>query len=681
MSTSRKLFVAIPLILLFAAILFTLPRIPQLNLDYRIGGIWKHDDLVSEMEFPIMKTEEQIEEEKARNAQAAVPYFKRSTDAEMRSLRRADFLELGDYSYIKQELLNALKEMYERGVVDDSALSYEDAGKHPQLIKIQYTGKKTAESKPVSEVLLLSEAREQLRTTLLDGRFDESLDSLLNATVLDKVVVNLEYDRYTTEKMRESLSTTISPTLGIVKAGTRIVSNGERVTAEQAQIIKSYEKEYSAKMRQQEDSNMLRWAGNSVLALVLVLLFFLSVRHFNPAVLNDNGEYLYLCLVFGIFIVLAITVPQQWPRYVCAVPFVLCALLLESFFDKRMVICVYGVILLPLMFFADYGPALFLMFLTAGVVSIITFARFNKGWRQFINALITFLVLVAVYLGLHAADIISGNVFHMLLMLLVSSFLCVAGYPLTYLFERIFNLVSLYRLSELCDTSNPLLRQLEQKAPGTFQHCLQVMNMASAVAGRIGANTQLIRAGALYHDIGKTRNPLCFVENESMMIHEGQARYHERIGPLQSAQDIIRHVTDGLDLAEKHHLPKVVQDFIASHHGDSTVSYFYTRYLNEGGSESDRALFSYPGPRPVTREQVILMLCDSIEAASRTLKDYSAASFDEFVERIVAGKVAEDQLSEAEISVKELGIVKSALKGYLAQMYHERIAYPERNKQ
>jgi putative nucleotidyltransferase with HDIG domain len=263
-------------------------------------------------------------------------------------------------------------------------------------------------------------------------------------------------------------------------------------------------------------------------------------------------------------------------------------------------------------------------------------------------------------------------------MLFLSASLCVAGYPLSSLFEKIFNLVSVYRLSELCDTSNALLHELEQKAPGTFQHSLQVMNMADAVAGAVGANVQLVRAGALYHDIGKMNNPMCFVENESMLLADGVRRYHDGLTPQQSAQDIIKHILDGDELAQKHRLPSVIRDFILSHHGTTVVSYFYDRFLKEGGSPEEIGLFRYPGRKPVTREQTILMLCDSIEAASRSLKDYTPEAFDAFVEGIVAGKMEEGQFEEAEISVKELGIVKSALKTYLAQMYHGRIAYPKK---
>ena len=258
----------------------------------------------------------------------------------------------------------------------------------------------------------------------------------------------------------------------------------------------------------------------------------------------------------------------------------------------------------------------------------------------------------------------SGEWSYVLVRLLAASLLTVAGYPLIYLFEKMFNLVSNSRLRELCDTSNSLLRQLEQKAPGTFQHSLQVMNMADAAARAIDANPLLVRAGALYHDIGKMRNPQCFVENESLLSKNEADKYHFGLTPEQSAHDIIKHTID----------------FIRTHHGTSTVSYFYNKALNSG-SEVDIEQFRYPGVKPATREQVILMLCDTIEAASRSLQTHTPESCAAFVDKIVKGKLEEGQLDASEISIKELEELKEALKTYLLQMHHERIAYPEnRNK-
>jgi putative nucleotidyltransferase with HDIG domain len=251
----------------------------------------------------------------------------------------------------------------------------------------------------------------------------------------------------------------------------------------------------------------------------------------------------------------------------------------------------------------------------------------------------------------------------------------VAGYPLIYLFEKVFKLVSNTKLSELCDTNNPLLRKLADKAPGTFQHSLQVMNLADAAARSIDANVLLVRAGALYHDIGKIANPQCFTENETSGI-----RYHAGLTPKESAQEIIKHVSDGLALAEKNGLPDIINEFILSHHGTTSTGYFLTQYLNDGGDPSDVSEFYYNGVKPSTKEQVILMICDAVEAASRSLKEYSPENISALVDRIVDGKAKEDQLSDADISLREINNLKEVIKSYLMQMYHSRVSYPKRKE-
>jgi putative nucleotidyltransferase with HDIG domain len=246
---------------------------------------------------------------------------------------------------------------------------------------------------------------------------------------------------------------------------------------------------------------------------------------------------------------------------------------------------------------------------------------------------------------------------------------------LIYLFEKIFKLVSNTKLTELCDTNNKLLRTLADKAPGTFQHCLQVMNLADAAARSIDANVLLVRAGALYHDIGKIANPQCFTENETSGI-----RYHAGLTPKESAQEIIKHVSDGLAMAEKNGLPGIIKEFIVSHHGTTSTGYFLTQYLNDGGDPGDVAEFYYDGVKPSTKEQVILMICDAVEAASRSLKDYSPQSISSLVDRIVDGKAKEDQLSDADISLREISRLKEVIKAYLSQMYHSRVSYPKRKE-
>ena len=260
-----------------------------------------------------------------------------------------------------------------------------------------------------------------------------------------------------------------------------------------------------------------------------------------------------------------------------------------------------------------------------------------------------------------------------LLYLGLGSLFSVAGYPLIYLFERIFNLVSNSRLIELSDTNNKLLRDLAHKAPGTFQHSLQVMNMADAAARSIDANVLLVRAGALYHDIGKTGNPQCFIENETLGAH-----YHSGLSPRESAKEIIRHVSEGMALADKYKLPDVIKDFILTHHGTTCTAYFYNKYLNDGGDPADVEDFFYKGKKPTTKEQIVIMLCDTLEAASRSLKDYSPESLAKLVDRIVDSKMNDGQFEDADISLKEINVVSRVLKEYLQQVYHARVAYPKR---
>ena len=318
-----------------------------------------------------------------------------------------------------------------------------------------------------------------------------------------------------------------------------------------------------------------------------------------------------------------------------------------------------------------------MMFLFAGFVAIYAFRFFYKGWKQFITGLIIFLALVVTYFGFRFIDTIGGNVALTLTFLFIGSILTVLGYQLVFLFENVFDLVSNSRLAELGDTSNKLLRELESKAPGTFQHSLQVMSMADAAARSIGANVLLVRAGALYHDIGKMNNPQCFIENEALLPSEDKNGYHTSLDARQSAKDIIAHVKDGMELADRYKLPQVIKDFILTHHGTTRTGYFFNKYINEGGDPADAADFYYPGVKPFTKEQVILMLCDSIEAASRTIKASSPEAYSEFVEKMVDDKMKAGQFDESSISIRELNTVKESLKSYLAQLYHERVVYPK----
>ena len=667
--------VLIPLVVLFLVLTLIFPRTAKFSYDYRKGSPWSHETLLAQFDFPILKTDEQIREEKSRSKSVVIPYYRYRQDIVDNCRKAAEGIDMGGYSYLRPLIVASMDGIYSNGVVPDEGVKL-DGHSDPSGAVLYIQKDKRAGKKPVSEVFKESEAKNRLLSDIAAKYPRINADSVLrSAGIYDFIVPNLEYDPKTTELVRSESSNQVSTTQGFVSAGQLIVSEGEIVTAEIAQMLDSYKVEYENSMGY-GGPRILFWLGNAFIAFALVLLFFLMIYFLNRRLFMDHRKFWYLIFIFIIASVLALIINKFAPRCLYMVPFTLTALYLEAFFKNKVIFPICCVSFLPLLVFAENGVVLFVMFLLASIVAVFTFRFFNQGWQQFIMSGIVFVSILVTYFGFRMIDMVNDDPYMAVLYMFIGSMLIVAGYPLIYLFERMFNLVSSSRLRELCDTNNKLLRELEHKAPGTFQQSLQVMNMCDAAARAIDANVLLVRAGALYHDIGKMKNPLCFIENESMSpkgVH-----YHEHLSPKESARAIIKHVSDGLELAAENRLPDVIQDFILTHHGTSNTSYFYNKYLNEGGDPNDVSDFFYKGRKPQTKEQIILMICDTLEAASRTLKDNSAATFSVFVENIVASKMKIGQFDQADISIKDLNTVKETLKAYLSQIYHERVVYPQR---
>lgn len=667
--------VLIPLVVLFLVLTLIFPRTAKFSYDYRKGSPWSHETLLAQFDFPILKTDEQIREEKSRSKSVVIPYYRYRQDIVDNCRKAAEGIDMGGYSYLRPLIVASMDGIYSNGVVPDEGGRL-DGHSDPSGAVLYIQKDKRAGKKPVSEVFKESEAKNRLLSDIAAKYPRINADSVLrSAGIYDFIVPNLEYDPKTTELVRSESSNQVSTTQGFVSAGQLIVSEGEIVTAEIAQMLDSYKVEYENSMGY-GGPRILFWLGNAFIAFALVLLFFLMIYFLNRRLFMDHRKFWYLIFIFIIASVLALIINKFAPRCLYMVPFTLTALYLEAFFKNKVIFPICCVSFLPLLVFAENGVVLFVMFLLASIVAVFTFRFFNQGWQQFIMSGIVFVSILVTYFGFRMIDMVNDDPYMAVLYMFIGSMLIVAGYPLIYLFERMFNLVSSSRLRELCDTNNKLLRELEHKAPGTFQHSLQVMNMCDAAARAIDANVLLVRAGALYHDIGKMKNPLCFIENESMS--PGGVHYHEHLSPKESARAIIKHVSDGLELAAENRLPDVIQDFILTHHGTSNTSYFYNKYLNEGGDPNDVSDFFYKGRKPQTKEQIILMICDTLEAASRTLKDNSAATFSVFVENIVASKMKIGQFDQADISIKDLNTVKETLKAYLSQIYHERVVYPQR---
>lgn len=667
----RKFKVYLPLILLFVLLVFLMPRNSRFNYDYKKGAPWQYETLIAQFDFPVLKTEEQYQRELESIGSRVVPYYRLDRRVEAKAQNMLSSMDFGDYTSSKPDISEALASIYAKGIISHSA----DAGQYESVGQIYVQVDRRAVKVPLSEVYTLEEAYALFRAEVDSACVGCNVDSLYARLALnDLILPDLVFDQQTTDLIHEESFDHVSRTQGIVRSGLVIVSEGEIVTAEIAQLLESYKAEYDNTIGY-SGPRIYQWIGNILLAFFLVLVLFLAIYYCNFRIFEQYNKYLYLLMVFTLSAVGSSLVANTDPDLFYLMPFMLIVFYQLAFFSRRMVFSVYFISLMPMLIFAPNGMELFVIYLVAGTIGILIFERFNKGWLQFVTALIVFVIMVLVWIAFRLVEDTSFTDYHTILDMALGALLSVAGYPLVYLFEKIFKLVSISKLVELSDTSNPLLRQLADKAPGTFQHSLQVMNLADAAARSIDADVPLIRAAALYHDVGKITNPQCFTENETPGV-----KYHAGLTPKESAQEIIRHVADGVQLADKHGLPDVLVEFIRTHHGTTPAAYFLNQYLNSGGDPEDVSDFYYNGVKPTSKEHVVLMLCDAVEAASRSLNEYSPENISALVERIVSGKIEDGQLTDADISLREIATVKESMKAYLQQMYHSRVSYPRRRR-
>lgn len=664
----RKFKVYAPLLAVFLVLTIIVPKTPKFAYDYKKGSPWMYETLVAQFDFPILKTDLQIQQDVDRAWDMVIPYYRYSQAESMQFERNLGELSLGKFDSLKTSIATFAASLYERGII---LLDSDQENSNSDVIYIQRD--RRAQKIPMSEVYTVDSALESLRASVEAYLPGVDVDSLFSASKLASLIVpNLIFDKQSTSQVHSNTIEYISTTQGVVRAGQTVVNKGEIVTDEIEQVLDSYKSEYNNSIGY--DGGAYQWISAILISLALVVVLFLAIYYCNRNIFEQYNKYLYLLIVFTLSSLAAAAIGRNSTAFYYMVPFTLVSLYLLAFFKQRVVFTVYVISLLPVLLFAPNGIEIFVIYLVAGVVGMLVFEYFNRGWLQFVTALIVFVVMALMWIAFRLGEGLDTlSEYPIVLHMAVGAFLSVAGYPLIYLFEKIFKLVSKSKLIDLCDTSNKLLRELADKAPGTFQHSLQVMNLADAAARSIDADVPLIRAGALYHDIGKMVNPACFTENAAPGVN-----YHEGLSYKESAHDIISHVSNGMELADKYGIPSVIKDFILTHHGTSCTGYFYNKYLNEGGSPDDVADFFYNGRKPVTKEQVILMLCDSVEAASRSLKDYSEESISALVERIYEGKNNDGQFSEAEISLSELNVVKSVIKSHIRQMYHARVAYPKR---
>ena len=661
-------------IVLATLMILLYPKEGKFQYDYQKGRPWVYETLISPIDFPILKTEAEMLQEKEERASETIPCY--SYDPSVAPAQLEQFarkaVEVNLSGRLTRDMYDHLNQAYERGIVP----AFGKGDLSDMVISVK-RDKRIAEL-PASDVYDIERVNSILQSDLVYAYPGRDIDSISNhLNISEFIVPNLLYDEATTQQIHRQAVNYISPTKGVIYAGQLIVSQGEIVTSDIEQILDSYKAEYKLSYGYSGSPHALLFS-HVLVVLAILALFFFAIFFVNKSIFDELPKLVFLMLLLLLSFAGVAILFRVDQRLLYLFPFAVGALYMSAFYHDDIASVVYLITILPLLVIPENGVELFFINAVGGEVALFAYGKLNRGWLQFVNALFIFIAatLVCFAFKLGTGDLSYAVKSTNFVYLAINAVLSVVLYPFVYLFEKIFGFVSYSRLWDLSDTNNKLLQDLQYKAPGTFQHSLQVANLAENAARKIGADAMLVRVGSLYHDIGKMENPMCFIENQAEGVN-----YHAGLTPEESARTITKHVDDGLALAKKSNLPANVTDFIASHHGRSRTLYFYNVYCNNGGDPANTEPFTYNGKLPTTKEQVVVMMADAVEAASRTLKDYSEESISNLVERILASRFDDAQLAEADISLKEINEVKASFKLYLQQIYHARIAYPKRKQQ
>lgn len=642
---------------------------------YKKGDPWIYETLVAQMDFPILKSETEIYREKEEKASSVIDCY--LFDEHIEHQKSIAFEKEATEKQFDNRFVEAFRTTFSKVMKAGLVSGFEEENISDKIIFVKKD--KRVKEQPATDVFTKTQAIDEFKKALYSHMAPAQADSLINLYHPETFFgPNLIYDKASTEQFHKEAVDYISPTKGMVYSGQLIVSNGELVTGEIEQMLDSYKAEYE-RVYGLNGYIAAIVASHFIFVIILLGLLVACLSFTNKRLLQSKNKLLFILTMITIQFAGTAILSQFGESWVLIFPYAAVALYLFSFFNNKTAFPIYIISILPILVMCNQGVTLFFINLASGTVTMAAAYYFNRGWKQFLNALLIFAAMFLVYItGRIAGSMDDALIFGKdVLFMGVSAILVVMLYPFAFLFEKMFSLVSHSRLWELSDTNSELLREMARLAPGSFQHSLQVALLAEEATRQVGGYPMLARVGALYHDIGKMENPVCFVENQ---IPGVSVDYHHDLSPEASAKDIMKHVEDGMALARKNGLPEVVSDFIITHHGQTIIKYFYTMYCNNGGSPAEIDKFKYQGRLPQSKEQAIVMMADSIEAASRTLKSYSAENISQLVDKLVEGKMEEGQFNEADITLKEISIAKESFKTFLQQIYHARITYPKRKR-
>lgn len=655
-------------------IVYLFPKSGTFKYDFVQGKPWQSENLYAPFDFAISKSEDELNEEIEKVKLNSSVFFQRDINVKTRVLNTydnkfssyiKDTLSRTQLQQVNQKGKSVLASLYDIGILSDS---YSFGDNKTVIILEERLQKATLEFNKLI-------AQGELRETIQEKLNNEGLSDLavpLGSLFFEVIEPNLEYNNELTQKVMQEELDRISRTRGKVEKETLIVSKGEVVEGDTFKILESLKNEYKSKVWNESNYNWVVAAYTLLVALALLMLL-LFLRKYRFEVFKNNTKVTFIFFNIAFMVLLTTLVVNYNSIYVYVVPICILPLVLKAFFDARLGLFAHVITVLLLGFIVPNNYEYMFLQIMAGIVTILTVSELYKRANLFISVgQITLIYIIAyfAFFVIHEGSIetIKWETFGLFILCGLATLFV---QPLIYVYEKLFGLVSDVSLLELSDTNTKLLKDLSNKAPGTFHHSLNVANLAEASANEIGANAMLLRVGALYHDIGKMKNPTFFTENQSAIINP-----HDELSNKESARIIIDHVIDGIEIAKKNNLPDRVIDFIRTHHGTSLVYFFYSQEKNTEDLV-DEEDFRYPGPKPFSKETAILMMCDSVEAASKSLKEPTTVKIDAFVENIINKQMEEGQFLNANITFKEIQSIKKVLKQKLANIYHLRIEYPE----
>ncbi len=654
-------------------IVYLLPKGGKFKYDIPKGKPWQYENLYAPFDFAILKTDEEVAAERQDITRSHIPYYNYDSDKpenvkedalqEVQNVFADSTLNVYE-TIIDNFVAETIDKVYEFGLLQESNRLEPD-----QLVYL-LQGNEASEV-AYRRILKQGEVRNFLSEEISNAGFSSFKTELLEV-FFNSIEPNVTFNNELTQKELESKLNNISYTRGIIEQGSRIIAKGEVVEGNKYNILRSLKSEYESQVWSQTNYNWII-VGYSALVALALLMLLLFMRKYRISVFENNVKVTFIFFNIIFMVMLTTLVVNFNIDYVYVVPLCILPLTLKAFFDARLGLFTHVITVLLLGFIVPNSYEYMFLQIIAGIVTILTVSELYKRANLFISVGQITLVYIIAYFAFTVIQ--EGNIDDMkaevFLTFLLGGLATLFVQPLIYVYEKIFGMVSDMSLLELSDTNSKLLKELAEKAPGTFHHSLNVANLAEAAANEINANAMLARVGALYHDIGKMYNPTYFTENQTTSVNS-----HDELSPRESAEIIIEHVIKGIEIAKKNNLPDRVIDFIRTHHGTSTVYYFYMKEKETNENASSEG-FRYPGPIPFSKETAILMMCDSVEAASKSLKEPTSVLIDNFVEKIIDKQMEEGQFLNSNITFKEIQMVKKILKRKLKNIYHLRIEYPE----